>query len=181
VKEESKIKTISQSRPKTQDWSDEILGDCVDLETNSLVPILKRSVPSSVVGSGSFRTSFGFQFINNTAEHLSRAQAVQLAQQANASSLSLTTNPRVTELNSTNDPTNVLRNGTNRSPVTKRSNSLEWLPKARGKPEWLNTYGKRQVLVGQQDLPPGPRQNELGITRTGGPPPTPVGTIGNLD
>jgi len=182
VKDASQLTEVSQARPTTQDWSDEILGDCVDLETSSLVPIIKRSVPRSVVGSGRFQAGFGFQFINNTAEHYTRAEAVIIAQQNNASSLSLTTNPRTEELNTTSDPSNFLGNGTDPNLLTKRSPLQAWLPRAHGKPESLVfAYGKRQVPVGQQqDLPPGNRTSELGITRTGGPPPTPIGTIGKF-
>ncbi|KNZ63434.1 hypothetical protein VP01_1144g4 [Puccinia sorghi] len=181
LKEASQLTELSQARPTTQDWSDEILGDCVDLETSSMVPIMKQSVPRSAKGSGSFQAGFGFQFINNTAEHYTRAEAVIIAQQANASSLSLTTNPRTEELNTTSDPSNFLGNGTKTNLLTKRTPLQAWLPRAHGKPESLTfAYGKRQVPVGQQDLPTGNRTNELGITRTGGPPPTPIGTIGKF-
>ncbi|KAA1115351.1 sphingosine N-acyltransferase lac1 [Puccinia graminis f. sp. tritici] len=181
VDDESKIKKISQSqtRPQTKDWPDEILGDCIDLPTSSLVPILKESVPNSVVGSGSFKAGFGFQFINNTALHLTRAQAVKLAQKVNASSLSLTTNPRTEELQTTNDTASFLRNGTARTLLNARSKSVEGLWNL-DESESLTALAKRQVSVGQKNLPPGNRTNMLGITRTGGPPPTPAGTIGKF-
>ncbi|KNE91270.1 hypothetical protein PSTG_15294 [Puccinia striiformis f. sp. tritici PST-78] len=174
-------KKVSHSRPVTQDWSDEILGDCVDLPTSSMVPILKQSVPTSVVGSGSFKAGFGFQFINDTSEHVSRAEAVQLAQQVNSTSLLLTTNPRTEDLNETSDTSNYLRNDTGRTLLAERIHPARGLSKAQSQPEYPQTaYNKRQVKVGQHNLPSGNRTNQLGITRTGGPPPTPAGTIGKF-
>ncbi|WAQ80831.1 hypothetical protein PtA15_1A169 [Puccinia triticina] len=179
---ESKRQTISTARPQTQDWPDEILGDCVDLPTSSLVPILQESVPTSVAGFGGFKAGFGFQFINNTALHITRAEAVRLAQQANSSGLSLTTNPRTEELETSNDLGSFLRNGsrTSRTLLNARSKTVQGLWKAGDFEASNHDLSRRQVLVGQDDLPRGNRTSPLGVTRTGGPPPTPVGTIGKF-
>lgn len=127
---EETIENSSKSRPKTLDWPDKTnLEDCLDLDSNTMVPILKKSVPSVVVGSGTFESAFGFQDIEN-GQYITRAQATAISQKLN----------------------------------TSNSNSLN----------------RRDNKISQESLRFGNKLNPLGITRQGGPPPTPERTIGKF-
>lgn len=161
IDSESLAETNSISRPTTLDWPDDTFGDCLDLDVNSMVPILNRSVPSSVMGSGAFEAGFGYQFINNTSEFITRAEAAVLALQANSSSVNSTSNSTVSNTqNTTTDGSSIRK---------QKKTPLQY--------KYLN---KRQVAVGQQDLPFGNRTSPPGFNRTAGPPPTPQGTIGKF-
>lgn len=162
-------KKISHSLPRSRDWPDPTEEDCLDLADELLVPIIKETVPSSVLGSGSFESAFGFQFIDNPSEHLSRNQAIQIAQQANASQgQAAPRQSNVTNLKAGPDTSD----DSNSVPVIKRDTTS-------GK--WTTLISKRQVQVGKvTNLPAGPSINPPGITRLGGPPPTPRGTIGKF-
>ncbi|KAH9823805.1 multi-copper-oxidase laccase-like protein [Melampsora americana] len=52
--------TENQVRPNSNDWSDPANGPCIDLEPDSLTPIIPKSVPSTVTGAGQFANAFGF-------------------------------------------------------------------------------------------------------------------------
>lgn len=50
----------SSERPKSKAWEEVNDGKCVDLDPNSLTPLIPVRVPQKVAGSGSFTNSFGF-------------------------------------------------------------------------------------------------------------------------
>lgn len=52
--------SLSLVPPTTIDWTDKLDGKCLDLDPNTLVPIIPINVPKTVVGSGMFQNQFSF-------------------------------------------------------------------------------------------------------------------------
>ncbi|MBW0550205.1 hypothetical protein O181_089920 [Austropuccinia psidii MF-1] len=144
----------SETAPQTVDWPDEFTSECLDINTNSMVPIIQRSVPRQVSGSGAFQNAFGFEIIA-TGGIITRAEAAASA--ANNSSLRQ----------------DALKNGTFNS--TDRAGPLP--AASRGTGELLD---KREIKLGQPNLPLKHTSYWESITRIAGPPPTPAGTIGKF-
>ncbi|KAG0144310.1 hypothetical protein CROQUDRAFT_660182 [Cronartium quercuum f. sp. fusiforme G11] len=51
----------SKQRPTSQDWAERTNNQCMDLDPNSLVPIIPVRVPTTVLGTGSFMNALGFK------------------------------------------------------------------------------------------------------------------------
>lgn len=62
--------------PNTKDWSDKNDGRCVDLDPESLNPMIPMDVPVTVAGSGTLANAFGFQVIS-TGASIPRDQVVK--------------------------------------------------------------------------------------------------------
>uniref|UniRef100_A0A0S1MJA6 Multicopper-oxidase laccase-like protein n=1 Tax=Phakopsora pachyrhizi TaxID=170000 RepID=A0A0S1MJA6_PHAPC len=132
---------LEDSLPRTIDWKDEMGGECADLNSSSLKPILPSRVPKVAVGTGTLANAFGFQVIL-TGELVPRGAA---STPSNATSA----------------------NGQN--PSSNGSSPRRLV--------------KKQVQIGDDDgsnIPNGKSSEQAGISRIGGPPPTPVGTIGKF-
>ncbi|KAG0144312.1 hypothetical protein CROQUDRAFT_660183 [Cronartium quercuum f. sp. fusiforme G11] len=54
----------SGQKPTTQDWAERTNNQCMDLDPNSLVPIIPVRVPTTVLGSGTIANAFGFQLLS---------------------------------------------------------------------------------------------------------------------
>ncbi|PLW16166.1 hypothetical protein PCANC_19095 [Puccinia coronata f. sp. avenae] len=176
VDDENRPGNVSIARPTTRAWPQEFPEECLDINPRMMVPILKRSVPSTVVGSGSFEAGFGFQLINNTEKRVTRAQAARLVEELNLD-WTRDRNQRAKKKFATprEDDENTNRNW----PVAR---TVRWRKAKRVSAEssWLQSGSvKRQVEIPSQiSAPFGIRTNSSGVTRLAGPPPTPVGTIG---
>jgi len=168
---------VSKTRPFSEAWPQEFPQECLDINPNLMVPILKRSVPNSVVGSGRFEAGFGYQLINNTQEFITRNEAVQMAE---GLGLEWTRDENQRErkkfLTASEEEEN--RSGSRIAPrrfiSRKKDQDVDKFSARRHADS-----NKRQVKIRPQlSLPFGDRQSSQGVTRLAGPPPTPVGTIG---
>ncbi|KNZ54171.1 hypothetical protein VP01_301g2 [Puccinia sorghi] len=170
-------KKVSQARPDTEAWPQEFPQECLDINPNLMVPILKRSVPNSVVGSGRFEAGFGYQLVNNTQEFITRNEAVKMAQDLG---LEWTRDENQRErkkfLTSSEEEQNRSGSRIAARRLVSRKNYQDVDKSSALRHAHSN---KRQVKIRPQlSLPFGERQSSVGVTRLAGPPPTPVGTIG---
>ncbi|KAG0146995.1 hypothetical protein CROQUDRAFT_43546 [Cronartium quercuum f. sp. fusiforme G11] len=55
----------SKQRPTTQDWAEKTNNQCMDLDPNSLVPIIPVRVPTAVLGTGTFTNALGFKVLSS--------------------------------------------------------------------------------------------------------------------
>lgn len=167
ISDQDQIHNVSSARPQTRDWQDKAyLEDCLDLKPDSMVPIVKRSVPTSVVGSGAFHSAFGFYVINGDAgDYIPRSEALKLAEKSSKSNHYL--------LQSPSRPTPEL--GLSENPTKSESLNL-----VDPQDSVQSTLSRRQVKVGEEGLSYGGRVAPLGITRNREPPPAPTDTIGKF-
>ncbi|KAA1115338.1 sphingosine N-acyltransferase lac1 [Puccinia graminis f. sp. tritici] len=173
VNEDTKPEKISKARPKTRGWPQEFPEECLDIDPRMMVPIVKRSVPTSVVGSGRFEAGFGFQFINNPQEHLTRNDAVKIAKALN---LDWTRDRNLREKKK-------FLSESHRTSSRWGGNDLDSTEDTHDSQQESHSLNadsrKRQLNIRRQSPPPfGGRKNSTGVTRLAGPPPTPAGTIG---
>ncbi|MBW0530064.1 hypothetical protein O181_069779, partial [Austropuccinia psidii MF-1] len=59
VRVTSKPKPINPQLPSTRDWNDTVGGKCIDLNINTLRPLLKQNACNNVLGTMFFNTSLG--------------------------------------------------------------------------------------------------------------------------
>ncbi|WAQ88008.1 hypothetical protein PtA15_9A133 [Puccinia triticina] len=186
VNDNAKPVKISKALPNTRGWPQDFPQECLDIDPKIMVPIVKRSVPASVVGSGRFEAGFGFQFINNTQEHLSRSDAVKIAEELN---LDWTRDQNLREKKKFVTPSQPVARSADSKSAAEDRNGSHVIPRRSGsgrgethqeKSSPLRALSnKRQVEITHEIPPPfGYRPSLLGVTRLAGPPPTPVGTIG---
>ncbi|POW03035.1 hypothetical protein PSTT_11370 [Puccinia striiformis] len=184
--DDARPENVSKARPDTQGWPQDFPQECIDIDPSLMVPILKSTVPASVVGSGTFQAGFGFQLINNTAEHLTREEAVRLAKEAHHDSSRdpnlrgkkkyVTISHRAKHYRDRSDGSAEDLHDVCRVPATFHGKGGGYQENSSSRHAAVDTGQEKNRQHNPQRF--GGRKSPAGITRLAGPPPTPAGTIG---
>ncbi|MBW0486398.1 hypothetical protein O181_026113 [Austropuccinia psidii MF-1] len=92
----------SKATPQTLDWPEDIPSVCLDIDSDSMTPIIRKNVPTEVSGSGAFHNAFGFEEITSGA-YITRIEAEKLA--SNGSTPAANVTPDGISLNALPPPT----------------------------------------------------------------------------
>ncbi|POW17491.1 hypothetical protein PSHT_06340 [Puccinia striiformis] len=178
--DDARPENVSKARPDTQGWPQDFPQECIDIDPSLMVPILKSTVPASVVGW------VWFQLINNTAEHLTREEAVRLAKEAHHDSSRdpnlrgkkkyVTISHRAKHYRDRSDGSAEDLHDVCRVPATFHGKGGGYQENSSSRHAAVDTGQEKNRQHNPQRF--GGRKSPAGITRLAGPPPTPAGTIG---